>query len=139
MELVKIEALLEKYFEAETSLKEEAILKSFFSSDQVPAHLEMYRPMFAYAVAESKLKDQTPYRIRSKRRLSPFMKIAASITVVVSIGIFAREYQQKKQAEYAYQQTMAAMELIANQFDKAKQSIGYLELYEDSKNKIFKK
>jgi hypothetical protein len=66
------------------------------------------------------------------------MKIAASITVVVSIGIFAREYQQKKQAEYAYEQTMMAMELIANHFDKAKESISYLELYEESKNKIFK-
>jgi hypothetical protein len=138
MELARIEALLEKYFDAETSLAEEAILKQFFTSEEVPAHMEVYRPMFVYAVEESKLKDQTPYRIKSRKSLSPLMKIAASITVVVSIGIFAREYQQKKQAEYAYEQTMMAMELIANHFDKAKESISYLELYEESKNKIFK-
>lgn len=139
MELVKIEALLEKYFDAETSVQEEHLLKEFFSSDEVPEHLEVYRPMFAFAVKESKLKDQSPYRLKTKRRLSPMMKIAASITVIVSIGIFAKQYQERKQAEFAYEQTMMAMELIADHFDKAKESISYLEVYEESKNKIFKK
>lgn len=139
MELVKIEALLEKYFDAETSVKEEQVLKSFFSSEEVPAHLEVYRSMFAYAVQESKLKDKTTFRPKVRKRLSPMMKIAASITVIVSIGLFARQYQQKKQAEFAYHQTMMAMELISNNFNKAKESLSYLEVYEESKDKIFKK
>lgn len=139
MELVKIEALLEKYFEAETSVKEEQQLKQFFSADEVPAHLEVYRPMFSYTVVESKIKDQHPYQILYKRRLSPWMKMAASITLIVSIGIFAKQYQQRKQAQYAYEQTVMALQLISSNFDKAKNSIAYLEVFEDTTIKIYKK
>ena len=50
-----IKELLERYFEGQTSAEEEATLRRFFSSDRVPAHLEMYSPLFAYFDDEIKI------------------------------------------------------------------------------------
>ena len=43
MEFNKMEALLEKYFEGETSIAEENELKDYFSSSNVAPHLEQYQ------------------------------------------------------------------------------------------------
>ena len=48
MASVKIENLVEKYFQAETSIAEENELRNYFSSQNVVAHLEQYKPLFAY-------------------------------------------------------------------------------------------
>ncbi|MBM6733707.1 hypothetical protein H7U35_00495 [Mediterranea massiliensis] len=44
---MKTEELLEKYFDGQTTCEEERELRRFFASDQVPGHLEVYRPLFA--------------------------------------------------------------------------------------------
>ena len=41
-----IEQLLDKYFECQTTLEEEQILRSFFAQEDVPAHLLKYRELF---------------------------------------------------------------------------------------------
>lgn len=43
---MKIDELLNKYFEGETSCKEERELRRFFTEEDVPEELQMYRPMF---------------------------------------------------------------------------------------------
>ncbi len=43
MALDKIEQLLEKYFEAETSIAEENELRVYFSSQDVAQHLQQYQ------------------------------------------------------------------------------------------------
>ena len=48
MELYKIEELIEKYFQGETSIAEEKELTNYFSSSNVAQHLEQYKPMFGY-------------------------------------------------------------------------------------------
>ena len=48
MELDRIENLLEKYFEGETSIAEEKELKVYFSSGDVAQHLEQYKAIFGY-------------------------------------------------------------------------------------------
>ena len=44
-----IEELLQRYWLCETSVEEEAQLRAFFSSADVPAHLCRYKAWFAYA------------------------------------------------------------------------------------------
>jgi hypothetical protein len=46
MESVKIDYLVEKYFQGETSIAEEKELRTYFSSSDVAQHLEQYRPIF---------------------------------------------------------------------------------------------
>ena len=48
MELAKIESLLEKYFEAKTTITEEKILKDYFSKEEVPVHLQEHKDMFNF-------------------------------------------------------------------------------------------
>lgn len=43
-----IEELVNRYFEGETSAEEEARLRAFFRTEEVPPHLAAYRPLFAY-------------------------------------------------------------------------------------------
>jgi len=50
---MKIDELLHKYFEGETSCEEERRLRRFFTEEEVPEHLQMYRPLFAYLEQEA--------------------------------------------------------------------------------------
>lgn len=45
---MKIDELLDKYFEGETSCEEDCKLRRFFTEEEVPEHLQVYRPLFAY-------------------------------------------------------------------------------------------
>ena len=50
---MKIDELLDKYFEGETSCEEERELRRFFTEKEVPEHLQTYRPLFAYLNREA--------------------------------------------------------------------------------------
>ena len=56
---MKIEELLEKYFDGQTTCEEERALRRFFASDQVPEHLEVYRPLFACIDQEAETFRET--------------------------------------------------------------------------------
>ena len=48
MESDKITLLVTKYFEGETTLAEEKVLKEYFSSTDIASNLVQYHPLFAY-------------------------------------------------------------------------------------------
>ena len=47
---MKIDELLDKYFEGATSCEEERELRRFFTEEAVPEHLQTYRPLFALSL-----------------------------------------------------------------------------------------
>lgn len=49
-----IEQLLEEYFNGETTVEEEKILRTFFCQESVPEHLVQYRDLFLYEQSEPK-------------------------------------------------------------------------------------
>ena len=60
---MNIEELLELYFEGQTSAEEEATLRRFFTSADVPDNLAMYKPLFAYfenEISTLKTTSKTP-------------------------------------------------------------------------------
>ena len=65
MDYKYIEQLLERYWECETSLEEEQILRSFFNQKDVPARLLQYKEVFAIADEdkENRLSDDFDERI----------------------------------------------------------------------------
>ena len=53
MDYKYITQLLERYWNCETSLEEEAILRTFFSQKDVPAELLPYKDLFTYEATEA--------------------------------------------------------------------------------------
>ncbi|NKI32625.1 hypothetical protein [Croceivirga thetidis] len=132
-----IEKLLEKYFEATTSEAEEQELRAYFATDNVASHLEQYRPMFHYfsVAKEERYSSQEPLTPRRKvnfRRLS----LAASIVLIFGI-YFGNQYWERRQAEIAYQETREALNLLAENFNRGTEKIGYLNEFEVVKQKIY--
>lgn len=136
MELDNIEKLLEKYFEATTTVAEEKELKIYFSQESVATHLEQYKPMFSYfsSAKEERFTKQVP--LKPRKNYYKWISIAA--VAVLTFGIyFGNEYQEKKQAEYAYQETKKAFELLATNFGKGTEKVAYLQEFETAKQKIY--
>jgi hypothetical protein len=153
MALDRIENLIEKYFEGETSSAEENELKVYFSSPDVAQHLAQYQSVFGYF---SQAKTQQfkvtipliPKRRDKKRTYVAWLSIAASVVVLFGIATFM--YTNEKAAtsgdlgsfddpEIALAETQKALTLVSQKINVGKQSIRYINEYQKSKNKIFKK
>ncbi len=93
---MKIEDLLERYFEGTTSCEEEKELRRFFCGRNVPEHLEMYSSFFASLDRESKEfhKKQLPKKSSFRHRLIYSIGgIAAGLLLIIGIGqIFQDEH-----------------------------------------------
>ena len=66
-----IENLLEQYFEGNTSAEEEAMLRRFFTSEDIPENLAMYKPLFAYFDDEMRNNDATSKTQEITREIRP--------------------------------------------------------------------
>ena len=137
MELDRIEKLLEKYFEAETTEAEERILRDYFTSDSVAEHLKEYSTMFSYFshAKEERFTKQVPL----KPRVNYYKWISVAAVAVMVFGIyFGKSYQEQKEAEYAYQQTKKALGLLASNLDRGTRKVAYLNEFQETKQKIYK-
>jgi len=145
MELDNIKSLLEKYFEAETTIAEENELRNYFSSTDVDPELEQYKPMFGY-FSEAK-NEQSNHQIavesHTKRNLT-WISIAASVVVLLGIGAFYFNQEAQDQdlgtfenPEIAFRETQKALDLLSGNFNKGVQSVQYVKEYEIAKDKVF--
>ena len=87
-----IKELIDKYFEANTTIKEEEMIRSYFRQDAIDASLEPYRAYFAYVNAErevastqklsaSDLVNELPQR----RRLSIVYRQLARVAAIAGL------------------------------------------------------
>ena len=102
MDYKQIELLLERYWQCDTSLEEEATLRDFFMNEEVPAHLIQFKELFVYQSAQQEigLDDSFDQRVlelievpvvKAKQitfigRLMPLFKAAAVVVFFVMIG-----------------------------------------------------
>jgi hypothetical protein len=84
---MKIETIIDNYFEGQTSCKEERELRRFFTSGQVPEHLEVYRPLFACLDREAQLHAQRRATKSVKRRRLYYFagSIAAALLLLTAL------------------------------------------------------
>lgn len=138
MELDRIERLLEKYLEASTSIAEEKELRAYFSQESVASHLKQYAPMFQYfsLAKEERYTKELPLKKRSINY--KWLSIAAMAVLLFGI-YFGKGYQEKKEAEYAYNETKKALTLLADNFNKGTEKVAYLNEFENAKQKIYNK
>lgn len=148
MALDNIEKLLEKYFEAETTIAEEKELKDYFASSDVAQHLEQYKPIFGYVTQAKQEQFTATIPLKTKKRKSAvWLSVAASVAVLLSVGLFTfNHYNQPvsedlgtyDDPEIAFRETQKALALISKSVNKGIESMEYLNEYEQSKNKVFK-
>lgn len=109
MDYKQIEELLQRYWLCETSLEEEAQLRTFFTTEEVPPHLVRYKELFALQqqLQEAKLSDDFDARVLAEmqkgatvvkaRRVSlrthlmPLFKAAAVVAVTISLGLMVQQ------------------------------------------------
>ncbi|WP_439131053.1 hypothetical protein [Polaribacter sp.] len=144
MELANIEKLVEKYENAETTLQEEAILKDYFTKEDVAPHLQEYSYMFNYFSAT---KDETYTKTiklepkKSNKRNFKWLSVAASIVLLFSVFIGQQEYQeykQRKEAERIYAQVNKGLQLLSTNLKKGEQAVAQLYKQEDKANRALK-
>ncbi len=109
MDYKYIEQLLERYWQCETSLEEEHILRAFFCQADVPAELEQYRSLFAYesdqqqaetplgadfdermiAMAEATVPVKAQ-RVTLLETMRPLLRAAAMVIFVATVATLAQ-------------------------------------------------
>lgn len=152
MELARIEELIEKYFQGETTLAEEKQLKQYFSTETVATHLEHYKPLFNYLAIGKEEQFKKELSFNQKTRFSrAWIAIAASL--IFFGGLFAYLNYKPSFApdqvvsdlgtfdtpEEAFEETQKALALLSENVNEGVESIAYLNEYEKSKQLIFKK
>ena len=138
MELAKIEKLVVKYENAETTLEEEAILSAYFLSGNVATHLEEYQRMFQY-FQES--KDETYGKSMvfktQKRKKYGWLSMVASIVLLFGVYIgFSKQDPIISTSEmgvvekFQFEQTKEALIVLSKYLNKGNQAFDQLYAYE---------
>jgi len=147
MEFDKMEILLEKYFEGQTSIAEENELKNYFSSLNVAPHLEQYRPLFGYFVEAKDENFDKKLPLISKKQKMAWLSIAASIVVLVGIASYTYFNMNKPNEnaalgtyddpKEALEATQKALAMLSNNVNTGIEGIQYIKMYEETKDKVF--
>ena len=133
MDYKYIEQLLERYWQCETTLQEEDILRSFFSQPDIPEELQKFQPLFA-SEQEEPLGDNFDVRIlemigeekpKAKivtltSRLMPLFKAAAIVAIILTLGNAAQapwnygwDNPKDEYAKYHQQQNVDSVNLLS--------------------------
>lgn len=135
MDYKYIEQLIERYFQCETTLEEENILRSFFSQEDVPVWLLKYQTLFNYETQQDEpLGDAFDERIMAlieqgepvkarvltlTQRLKPLFKAAAVVAIVLTLGNAAQapwdrgwDNPREEYAKYLEQQRIDSLNML---------------------------
>lgn len=119
MDYKYIEQLLERYWQCDSTLEEEEILRTFLNQKDVPAELSKYAPLFVYenaSIKEDVLDDDFDSRIMAiidestpvkakvvslSSRMASLFKAAAVVAIVATIGNAAQfSFDEGNAADY---------------------------------------
>jgi hypothetical protein len=138
MDLKKIKALLADYYEGRTSREEEAVLRKFFSTSEVPSELEADRLLFISlmesgeenipdmnfdeklftAIEQQKRRVNTGKNSLTRRMFITVSGIAAGILILLGSYFFLVERQMQENLlagdEYTLEETLLAYEETRN-------------------------
>lgn len=146
MELAKIETLLDAYFEGETSLEQETILRDYFATNNVAPHLAAYQQLFVgLKTAQEEVLEREiilPTVSTSKETKRWWYGIAASLLVVIGVASLLMPSNQLSQEEQdalmAFNETKETLLLLSKSFNKGTEELAVLGQFTESKNLILK-
>ncbi len=147
MDYNKINTLLEKYWNCETTLEEESLLRKYLSASDIPADLKEISPLFQYYKSQSGLKvskgfeEKVLNEIESKekkgkqRYLHIYYKVAAAaILILFFVTIHQRFIAVRENAtvlvqdtfddpQKALDETKKTLLLVSEKWNKGKNNI----------------
>jgi hypothetical protein len=108
MEFKEIDRLINKYFEGESSLKEEIMIRKFLiDTDPLPENYERLKAMFLFFDSEAqnqshlKMEELIPVK-RKQRKLRQIFYLAAAASIAIVFGIWALSHHDDEKKVYAY-------------------------------------
>ena len=152
----KIEKLLVKYFEGETSLAEERTLREFFRKEDIPAHLFELREQFGLYESEAheelpsdfdeKLFDRIERQERSRktgRRATIYYIGGVAATILILITVFIRfdtftsnQGYNDRDAEIAFNEASRILYFVSDKFNKGANPLGKVAQYDKALNDL---
>ena len=144
----KIEKLLEKYLEGETTIREEDTLAEYFNTNEVRPEWLAYKELFAYfedGKVDVSQKPFIPPQERKKSKFDFFQKYAA-VAMILFVGSMFYTQQQNTQElgtyddpEVALQETKKVFDLISYHLNSGTDEMKYLNTLEQTKTKYINK
>jgi len=163
MDSKRIEQLLEKYWNAETSLEEEQELHQFFKGQDVPENLKETAELFRYFETEKSRTlnenfDAAVTKLIKKRQGGKMIamtnwfqiaRVAAGVAVIVAaVYLIGHEVRNSSPTELtdtesdpklAFEETKKALMMISKNFGKAQQEASKINLLNEAEQKIERK
>jgi len=162
MDSKRIEELLERYWNADTTTEEEQELRSYFLGNTIPAHLKQTSDLFRYFESQRKktLQDMSfdstvaaglnkNKNGKLRKLMYNTMRIAAGVAVVMLAVWFIRNevrtptpqamvdtYDDPK---LAFEETKKALLMISKGFGKAREETRKLNMFNEAQEEIRKK
>ena len=159
MEFNKIRELLDRYWEGESSLEDEAQLRSFFSTNRqdLPADLKEAQPLFSYFAAEAEIElpalpemEVPVVQMPPPRPWEHWMKYAAIFLMAVGVGYAARSFQSRQERiliadanhdtyndpQKAFAATQKALQLLAKNLNKGTSQVQKLSYFNEATEKL---
>ena len=162
MDYKRIEELLQKYWEAETTLEEEQEISRYFEeTDEIPQHLQETAQVFGYFQMQKKTEageleieksaKSTEIKVEmpgKKTKVIPWnfkrtLNIAAAIGGVVVASIIIRNQTMIEETpdtfedpQVAFEETKKAFEMLASKWNKGKDGAMKIKTINEAQEKV---
>jgi hypothetical protein len=165
MDSRQLDELLQKYWNAETSLEEEQQLREFFAREPVPArlpdgqeNLKETASLFRYfemqkqvGMHDAHFDSELKKKLRKEGKvisisMTQVARIAAGLLVVVAATFFIRQeikkaYPDEPEDTYtdpkvAFEETKKALRMISKSFNKAQKQASKINILNEATEKI---
>lgn len=146
MELSKIEKLLERYDEGNTSLAEEKMLREYFQKSEVPPHLSSYKLLFKYTACQKEEKLQKQPEVNQGSSKFVWSSIAAILVLALGLyffndaasGLNQNDMSSLSEEEMALQKTKETLNMVSQLMNEGTADLVYLQEFNKTTNKILK-
>ncbi len=152
----KIEKILAKYFEGETSLAEERMLREFFLQEDLPAHLKDLREQFMLFEEESNIELPPDFDARlfteiekqkksskASRRAYIYYISAVAATILLLITVFVRfdpftssSRYNEHDAEIAFNEASRILYYVSDKFNMGTNPLGKVARFDQGMNNL---
>jgi len=164
MNTSEIEALLEKFYDGNTTLREENTLREFFMRKDVPGHLKIHQPLFAFFEEEGQMEiDNRDFELEltskitsqlaetetmpvyaARQRFLYFSGIAASFLILAGLlFVFQRDLfhqaalqRNNLDTEIAYANASEALLMVSGNLNHGLKQASHLQMVDKAMKNI---